>query len=88
MCKGRGQDHTSGPLRLACDGGHAAVSVIRSVLLGAGALLGDRVAGWLDPLVAAGMSVWLIWAWGAQCYANVMNLARPLPPPASLGLSL
>ena len=54
-----------------------------ALLLGrAGALLGDRVAGWLDPLVAAGMSVWLIWAWGAQCYANVMNLARaPLPRP-------
>lgn len=41
---------------------------------GAGALLGDRVAGWLDPMVAMAMSVWLIWAWGGQCYTNVMNL--------------
>ena len=39
-----------------------------------GALLGDKVAAWLDPLVAMIMSVWLIYAWGGQAYYNVMNL--------------
>lgn len=37
------------------------------------------MAGWLDPMVAMVMSVWLIWAWGGQCYTNVMNLVRALP---------
>jgi len=40
----------------------------------AGALLGDKVASWLDPLVAMVLSVWLIYAWGGQAYYNVMNL--------------
>ncbi|CAL5223676.1 g6226 [Coccomyxa viridis] len=39
-----------------------------------GALLGDKVASWLDPLVAMLLSVWLIYAWGGQAYYNVMNL--------------
>lgn len=30
-------------------------------------------------MVAMAMSVWLIWAWGGQCYTNVMNLVSPLP---------
>ncbi|KAK9917760.1 hypothetical protein WJX75_007903 [Coccomyxa subellipsoidea] len=40
----------------------------------AGALLGDKVAAWMDPLVAMLLSVWLIYAWGGQAYLNVMNL--------------
>ncbi|CAK0740588.1 hypothetical protein CVIRNUC_001261 [Coccomyxa viridis] len=47
--------------------------VVNSVGL-VGALLGDKVAAWLDPLVAMIMSVWLIYAWGGQAYYNVMNL--------------
>ena len=37
-------------------------------------MLGDKVASWLDPLVAMLLSVWLIYAWGGQAYYNVMNL--------------
>lgn len=39
-----------------------------------GALLGDKVAAWLDPMVAMLLSVWLIYTWGGQAYMNVMNL--------------
>ena len=49
-------------------------SCLNSTSLGAGALLGDKVASWLDPLVAMALSVWLIYAWGGQAYYNVMNL--------------
>ena len=53
------------------------------MLLCAGALLGDSVAGWLDPMIAMVMSVWLIWAWGGQCYSNVLNLVRSRPSTAA-----
>lgn len=46
----------------------------QSALPWPGALLGDKVAAWLDPLVAMLLSVWLIYAWGGQAYLNVMNL--------------
>ncbi len=49
-------------------------ALLKSVDLSAGALLGDKVASWLDPLVAMLLSVWLIYALGGQAYYNVMNL--------------
>ena len=85
MCSIRSQTPNK-TCRLGCASGGASLSTSTcasdnlsclesiSLSLCAGALLGDKVASWLDPLVAMALSVWLIYAWGGQAYYNVMNL--------------
>ena len=49
-----------------------------------GALLGDRVAFWLDPTVAMLLSTWLIWAWGRQAIENIVALVGMTASPEHL----
>lgn len=49
-----------------------------------GALLGNRVAYWLDPTIAMVLSMWLIWAWGRQALENIMALIGMSASPEQL----
>lgn len=50
----------------------------------AGALLGARVAPWIDPAVAIMLSLWVVWAWGGQARAHILSLVGLSAPPALL----
>lgn len=57
--------------------------IVNSVGL-VGALLGNRVAYWLDPTIAMVLSMWLIWAWGRQALENIMALIGMSASPEQL----
>jgi len=52
---------------------HLNDTIVNSFSL-AGALLGAHVEWWLDPAIAIGLSLWVMWSWGRQGWEQLVNL--------------